>query len=75
MRKLLLPLASLIILAMLLSACGTPAGGEIVEVEVTRIVEVTTEGETQVVAAPAPGYGEILVFGVHREAGVSQSIE
>ena len=61
MRKLLLPLASLIILAMLLSACGTPAGGEIVEVEVTRIVEVTTEGETQVVAAPAPGYGEILV--------------
>ncbi|MES0344474.1 MAG: amino acid ABC transporter substrate-binding protein [Anaerolineales bacterium] len=61
MRKLLLPLASLIILAMLLSACGTPSGGEIVEVEVTRIVEVTTEGETQIVSAPAPGYGEILV--------------
>ncbi len=60
MRKLLLPLASLIILAMLLSACGTPSGGEIVEVEVTRIVEVTTEGETQIVSAPAPGYGEIL---------------
>ena len=60
MRKLLLPLASLIILAMLLSACGTPTGGEIVEVEVTRIVEVevTTEGETQVVNAP--GYGEVL---------------
>ncbi|MCK5316651.1 MAG: transporter substrate-binding domain-containing protein, partial [Anaerolineales bacterium] len=60
MRKLLLPLASLIILAMLLSACGTPSGGEIVEVEVTRIVEVevTTEGETLVVNAP--GYGEIL---------------
>ena len=61
MRKLLLPLASLIILALLLSACGTPSGGEIVEVEVTRIVEVTTEGETQIVSAPAPGYGEILV--------------
>jgi general L-amino acid transport system substrate-binding protein len=60
MRKLLLPLASLMILAMLLSACGTPSGGEIVEVEVTRIVEVTTEGETQIVSAPAPGYGEIL---------------
>ena len=60
MRKLLLPLASLIILAMLLSACGTPSGGEIVEVEVTRIVEVevTTEGDIQVVNAP--GYGEIL---------------
>jgi len=58
MRKLLLPLASLIILAMLLSACGAPAGGEIVEVEVTRIVEVTTEGDTQVVNAP--GYGEVL---------------
>lgn len=58
MRKFSLPLASLIILAMLLSACGTPSGGEIVEVEVTRIVEVTTEGETQVVNAP--GYGEIL---------------
>ena len=60
MRKLLLPLASLIILAMLLSACGTPSGGEIVEVEVTRIVEVevTSEGEIQVVNAP--GYGEIL---------------
>lgn len=58
MRKLLLPLASLIILAMLLSACGTPSGGEIVEVEVTRIVEVSVEGETQVVNAP--GYGEIL---------------
>jgi general L-amino acid transport system substrate-binding protein len=45
---------------MLLSACGTPSGGEIVEVEVTRIVEVevTTEGETLVVNAP--GYGEIL---------------
>jgi len=60
MRKLLLPLTSLIILAMLLSACGTPSGGEVVEVEVTRIVEVTTEGETQIVSAPAPGYGEIL---------------
>ncbi|MBE9478706.1 MAG: amino acid ABC transporter substrate-binding protein [Chloroflexi bacterium] len=59
MRKLLLPLASLIILAMLLSACGTPSGGEIVEVEVTRIVEVSVEGETQVVNAP--GYGEVLV--------------
>jgi len=58
MRKLLLPLASLIILAMLLSACGTPSGGEIVEVEVTRIVEVSEEGETQVVNAP--GYGEVL---------------
>jgi len=58
MRKILLPLASLIILAMLLSACGTPSGGEIVEVEVTRIVEVSVEGETQVVNAP--GYGEIL---------------
>ncbi len=60
MRKLFIPLASLIILAMLLSACGTPSGGEIVEVEVTRIVEVevTTEGETLVVNAP--GYGEIL---------------
>ena len=61
MRKLLLPLASLMILALLLSACGTPSEGEIVEVEVTRIVEVTTEGETQIVSAPAPGYGEILV--------------
>ncbi len=58
MRKLLLPLASLIILAMLLSACGAPSGGEIVEVEVTRIVEVSVEGETQVVNAP--GYGEVL---------------
>jgi len=60
MRKILLPLTSLIILAMLLSACGTPSGGETVEVEVTRIVEVevSTEGEIQVVNAP--GYGEIL---------------
>lgn len=62
MRKLLLPLASLIILAVFLAACGAPSGGETVEVEVTRIVEVEvpveTEGEIQVVNAP--GYGEIL---------------
>ncbi len=58
MRKLFLPLASLMILAMLFSACGTPSGGEIVEVEVTRIVEVAAEGETLVVNAP--GYGEVL---------------
>ena len=62
MRKILLPLAGLIILAMLLAACGAPSGGETVEVEVTRIVEVEvpveTAGEIQVVNAP--GYGEIL---------------
>ena len=62
MRKLLLPFASLIILAVFLAACGAPSGGETVEVEVTRIVEVEvpveTEGEIQVVNAP--GYGEIL---------------
>ena len=62
MRKILLPLASLIILAVFLAACGAPSGGETVEVEVTRIVEVEvevpSEGEIQVVNAP--GYGEIL---------------
>ncbi len=44
MRKLLLPLASLIILAMLLSACGAPA----------------TSDEPAVIEVTAPGYGEVL---------------
>jgi general L-amino acid transport system substrate-binding protein len=62
MRKLFLPLAGLMILAVLLAACGSPSGVETVEVVVTEIVEVEvevpTEGEVQVVNAP--GYGEIL---------------
>jgi len=62
MRKILLPLAGLMILAVLLAACGSPSGVETVEVVVTEIVEVEvevpTEGEVQVVNAP--GYGEIL---------------
>jgi len=60
MRKLLLPLASLIILVLLLTACGSPSGVETVVVtEVVEVeVEVPTEGEVQVVNAP--GYGEIL---------------
>jgi len=60
MRKLLLPLAGLMILAVLLAACGAPSGVETVEVVVTEIVEVEvpTEGEVQVVNAP--GYGEVL---------------
>ena len=44
MRKLLLPLASLIILAMLLSACGAPSTSE----------------EPTVIEVTAPGYGEVL---------------
>jgi general L-amino acid transport system substrate-binding protein len=60
MRKLFLPLAGLMILAVLLAACGSPSGVETVEVVVTEIVEVEvpTEGEVQVVNAP--GYGEVL---------------
>ena len=54
MRKLFLPLAGLMILAVLLAACGSPSGVETVEVVVTEIVEVEvpTEGEVQVVNAP-----------------------
>ncbi|MFV9675140.1 MAG: amino acid ABC transporter substrate-binding protein [Anaerolineales bacterium] len=44
MRKILFPLASLIILAMLLSACGAPA----------------TSDEPAVIEVTAPGYGEVL---------------
>ncbi len=62
MRKILLPLAGLIILAVLLAACGAPSEVETVEIVVTEIVEVEVEvpveGEIQVVNAP--GYGEIL---------------
>ncbi|MFA9491689.1 MAG: amino acid ABC transporter substrate-binding protein, partial [Anaerolineales bacterium] len=60
MRKLFLPLAGLMILAVLLAACGSPSEVETVEVVVTEIVEVEvpTEGEVQVVNAP--GYGEVL---------------
>jgi general L-amino acid transport system substrate-binding protein len=62
MRKILLPLAGLLILAVLLAACGAPSEVETVEIVVTEIVEVEVEvpveGEIQVVNAP--GYGEIL---------------
>ena len=59
MRKVQLPLVGLTILALVLTACAAPSGGETtVEVPVEVTVEVPVEGETMVVNAP--GYGEIL---------------
>lgn len=61
-RKAFFILAALMTLALVLGACAT-SGGEVKEVEVTRIVEVTVEVPAEggeVMPAKPTGYGEIL---------------
>lgn len=60
-HKRFLPFAFLMILALLAAACGGAApSGEGQVQEVTRIVEVTSEGGDGEAPPPPSGYGEIL---------------
>lgn len=61
-RKTLLPLGAIVILAILVTACGGDTAPE--TIVVTEVVEVEVPGETVVEEViqqvPAPGYGDVL---------------